>query len=53
MNGPRDLSTALLHWGRFWIIFEPRDLWWGVYWGQKAVYWCPVPCLAVKWDRKR
>ena len=53
VRGPRDLSTALLHWGRFWIVFEPRDIWVGVFVARKAVYVCPVPCLVVKWERKR
>ena len=49
---PRDLTTALLHWGRFWLIFEPRDVWLGVFIAPKAVYVCVVPCLPVKWERR-
>ena len=49
---PRDLTTALLHRGRFWLIFEPRDVWLGVFIAPKAVYVCVVPCLPVKWERR-
>jgi len=48
---PRDLSTALWHHGRFWIIFEPRDIWLGVFISRRAVFVCLIPCLPVKWDR--
>jgi hypothetical protein len=49
---PRDLSTALWHRGRLWVIFEPRDFWLGVFVSPRAVFVCLVPCLAVKWERR-
>lgn len=34
------------------IIFEPRDLWIGIYWTRKAswlwIYVCLVPCLPLR-----
>jgi hypothetical protein len=48
---PRDLSTALLHRGRLWLLFEPRDLWIGVYVAPRAVY-LGVPFLVLKWERR-
>ena len=50
---PRDLTTARWHRGRLWLIFEPRDIWLGVFVAPKAVYVCLVPCLPVKWERRR
>ena len=32
-------------------IFEPRDLWIGVYVGARAVYW-GVPFLVFRWERR-
>ena len=49
---PRNLTTALWHRGRLWLIFEPRDIWLGVYVAPKAVYVCVVPCVAFKWERR-
>ena len=48
----RNWPLALVHRGRFWLIFEPRDLWVGAYVAAKAVYVCPVPCVVLKWDRR-
>jgi hypothetical protein len=48
-----DVSTALWRRGRFWLIFEPRDIWIGLYVAPRAVYVCLVPCLPVKWERRR
>ena len=50
---PRDLTTRLLKCGRLSLLFEPRDIWVGVYVAPKAVYVCVVPCLPVKWERRR
>ena len=43
---------ALIHRGRFWLIFEPRDIWVGAYVSSKAVFVCVVPCIAVQWERR-
>lgn len=48
----RDLSTVLWRRGRFWLVFEPRDLWFGVFVSPRAVFVCLVPCVAVKWERR-
>jgi hypothetical protein len=49
---PRDLSTRLLKLGRLSLVFEPRDIWVGLYVSRRAVFVCLVPCLAVKWERR-
>jgi hypothetical protein len=33
------------------LIFEPRDLWVGVYAGPHAVFIALIPCLVLRWDR--
>ena len=48
-----DLSTRLLKAGRLSLIFEPRDIWLGVYLAPSAVYICLIPCLPVRWARRR
>lgn len=47
----RDLSTVLWRRGRLSLLFEPRDIWLGVFIGPGAVYVCLVPCVAVRWAR--
>lgn len=32
---------------RIALLFEPRDLWVGVYVSESAVYVCPLPTLAI------
>jgi len=49
---PRDLSTRLARAGRLSLIFEPRDVWLGVYWSPTAVFVCLVPCLPIRWERR-
>ena len=48
----RDLSTRLARAGRLSLIFEPRDIWLGVFVSPRAVFVCLVPCLALKWERR-
>lgn len=48
----RDLSTRLLRIGRLSLMFEPRDIWWGLYIGRTAVYLTLIPCLPLRWARK-
>jgi hypothetical protein len=48
---PRDLATILWRRGRFSIVFEPRDVWLGVFVSPRAVYVCLLPCLPVRWAR--
>jgi len=48
-----DISTALWRRGRFWVIFEPRDFWVGLYVAPRAIYVCLVPFLPMKWERRR
>lgn len=50
---PRDLSTRLFKAGRLSLVFEPRDLWLGVYAGPDAIYLTLIPCLPFRWARKR
>ena len=38
---------------RIRIYLEPRDLWVGLYVSPRHLYWCPLPCLVVRWTRKR
>ena len=51
MTPSRDLSTVLCRLGRLSLVFEPRDLWVGVYVAYGAVYVCLIPCLPVRWER--
>ena len=46
-----DLSTRLLKAGRLSLVFEPRDIWFGLYAGPDAIYVCLVPCLPLRWER--
>ncbi len=34
------------------LIFEPRDLWVGVYLGSEHIYVCPLPCIVLRFPRK-
>jgi hypothetical protein len=47
-----DLSTRLVKCGRLSVVFEPRDVWIGVYAAPGAVYICLIPCLPLKWTRR-
>lgn len=47
-----DLSTRLFKTGRLSLIFEPRDLWVGVYAAPDAIYLTLIPCLPVRWARR-
>lgn len=49
----RDLSTILFRIGRLSLVLEPRDLWLGVYVAPRAVYVCVIPCLPLRWERRR
>ena len=53
MTRPRDLSTRLWRCGRLSLVFEPRDIWLGVYVAPGAVYACLVPCFPLKWERRK
>jgi hypothetical protein len=53
MTPPRNLSTVLLRLGRLSLVLEPRDIWLGLYVAPRAVYVCLLPCLPLKWERKR
>ena len=46
----RDLSTRLLKCGLS-LVFEPRDLWLGLYIGPDAIYITLIPCLPFRWAR--
>lgn len=48
---PRDLSTRLLKAGRLSLVFEPRDIWLGLYIGPDAIYLTLIPCLPIRWAR--
>jgi hypothetical protein len=48
----RDLSTRLVKAGRFSVVFEPRDLWVGVFAGPDAAYVALLPCLVVRRARR-
>lgn len=50
---PRDLTTVLCRLGRLSLVLEPRDLWLGVYVAPGAVCVCLVPCLPLRWERRR
>jgi hypothetical protein len=52
-RGSRDLSTVLWRHGRLSLVLEPRDLWLGLYVAHGAVYVCLVPCLPLRWERRR
>jgi hypothetical protein len=47
----RDLSTRLVKLGRLSLVFEPRDIWVGLYAGPDAVYLTLIPCLPLRWER--
>lgn len=49
----RDLSTVLLRRGRLSLVFEPRDLWLGLYVAPGALYVCLVPCLPLRWQWRK
>jgi len=36
---------------RLSLIFEPRDLWIGVFVGRDAVYAALLPTLVLRWER--
>lgn len=38
---------------RLHLVIEPRDLWIGAYIARDAVYVCLVPCVVIKYCRKR
>lgn len=50
---PRDTATRLFSIGRLSLVLEPRDLWVGVRWPPGSVYVCLIPCLPIRWERKR
>lgn len=35
------------------LLFEPRDLWVGMYVSTKAIYVCPLPTLVIVINRGR
>lgn len=37
---------------RLRLIFEPRDIWVGVYVSREAVYVALIPCVVLRWQRK-
>lgn len=47
----RDLTRVLWRHGRLWLLFEPRDLWFGAYVAPKAVY-AGIPFLVLKYERR-
>jgi len=49
---PRDTATTLFRIGRLSLVFEPRDVWVGVFFGPGAVYVCVVPCLPLRWEKR-
>jgi hypothetical protein len=49
----RDLSTVLWRRGRLSLVLEPRDLWLGLYVAPGALYVCLLPCVAVRWERRK
>lgn len=44
--------TVLYRRGRFSVVFEPRDLWVGVYIARDAVYAGLLPTLVLRWRRR-
>ncbi len=38
--------------GRLSVVFEPRDVWIGLYVARRAVYACLIPCLPLRWERR-
>jgi hypothetical protein len=48
----RDLSTRLARFGRLSLVFEPRDIWVGVFIGPAAVY-AGIPFLVLRWERQQ
>jgi hypothetical protein len=36
--------------GALSVYLEPRDAWIGLYRGDEALFWCPVPFLVVRWS---
>lgn len=47
----RDLKTRLIKAGRLSLVFEPRDIWLGLYIGPDAIYLTLIPCLPLRWAR--
>jgi hypothetical protein len=35
------------------VYIEPRDWWVGYYRGGTHHYVCPLPCLVIRWARRR
>jgi hypothetical protein len=35
------------------LLVEPRDTWIGVFWGKDATYVVLVPCIVLKFPRRR
>jgi hypothetical protein len=51
MNRPAgywDSKTVLAERGRLSLLWEPRDMWLGVFWGKGSVYVVLVPCFPVR-----
>jgi hypothetical protein len=46
------LSDGRLRWGRLAVYLEWRDQWIGRFIADDAVYWCPLPCLVLRWTRR-
>jgi len=47
------MARTLWRRGRLELLFEPRDCWILLFVGPEALYFCLVPCLPVRWDRRR
>jgi hypothetical protein len=47
------MARVLWERGRLSLLFEPRDCWILLFVGPEALYLCLVPCLPVRWDRRR
>lgn len=39
--------------GRLSVYIEPRDAWWGLFFGKDALYCCPAFFVVFRWDRRR
>ncbi len=37
---------------RLRLLIEPRDLWVGLFVSPHALYFCPLPMLVLRWDRR-
>lgn len=35
------------------VYVEPRDVWVGYFRGDDHHYVCPMPCLVIRWDRRK